>query len=67
MLSASECFHRATQLTEKADKASSDADRKVLRNTAMHWITLGEGARIIEARTLPFPKPQEGREVASAG
>ena len=46
MKSAFECFQHAARCVEQAKQATTDASRTMLLETAKHWRTLGEQAKV---------------------
>ena len=43
---AFECFQHAAKCVEQAKQATTDASRTMLLETAKHWRTLGEQAKV---------------------
>ena len=61
MKSAFECFQHAAKCEEQAKQATSEAGRVALLETAKHWRTLGEQAKVKEANEPRERRPQMER------
>jgi hypothetical protein len=63
MMSASECFQKARELTKKAEQAPNDAHRAMLRGTALQWLTLGISHQRLRWKVAPRLPPKDAGQV----